>query len=123
MAKGLDALQGKPISTAFQVIGYPDGKQQFPGADIYIWSTSSMGGMMLPQTATTVVQPYGGAPVYGTTTYNQYVPMNASYQIKIMAEPHTDTIRSWEGYGNEAGAVRYASPLYKYYLSTLPKKH
>jgi hypothetical protein len=36
--KGADAMIGEPIETAFNVIGYPDKKEQFGADTVYFWN-------------------------------------------------------------------------------------
>jgi hypothetical protein len=121
MSSGLDALMGQPISKAYQVIGYPDSRLDYGNEIMNVWSTSSSGGMVLPQVANTTIQnPYLGTS-YASTMYNSYVPINAEYQIKIISDKKTGIIQNWEGYGNPAGAERYSGRLYRYYESTVKK--
>jgi hypothetical protein len=36
--KGLGALEGKDVKGAFNVLGYPSGKQEFGSETVYFWS-------------------------------------------------------------------------------------
>jgi hypothetical protein len=126
--QGLSALVGQPIQQAFNTLGYPNGQQRFGNEDVYVWAHQSTGGMMLPQVATTY-QNYGSQSMYGTvgqtpvyanlgprnvttsTLYNQYVPMNAQFMIKIGADSRSGIIRTWQWEGNELGAQFFAPRL------------
>jgi hypothetical protein len=111
MESGLSALVGRDIKTAIEVMGYPSGKQQFGDDTVYYWALNSSGGVMIPQTANT--QGYvGNRPVYAQTTYNQYIPMNYSCEIKIITA--NDIIKSWEYYGNYNGCSPFISRLGAY---------
>jgi len=115
MTKGLQALSGHGIQTAFSVLGYPDAKQEYGGDTVYIWSTNRSGVLFLPQTSAT--QGYVGiTPVYGMTTYNQAVPINYKCTIKIVADSN-GMIKYCEWGGNEGGCRSYASRLSRYYKS------
>jgi hypothetical protein len=118
MSSGLDALMGQPISKAYQVIGYPDSRQDYGSEIVDVWSTCSSGGMVLPQVANTTIQNPSLGTSYGSTVYNTYVPTTAEYQIKIISDKKTGIIQNWEGYGNAYGAERYSRRLYEYYKST-----
>lgn len=112
MEEGLNALNGKPITTAVSVLGYPDGQQAFGGDKVYIWSRNFQGSYTLPQTATTTGY-IGNTPVYGTTTYNQTHTANYNCQIKLAVGPD-DRIKHWEYQGNPGGCGGYARSLKAY---------
>lgn len=129
--KGLQAMVGQPIQAAFGILGYPEGKQSFGNDDVYIWSHERTGGMLMPQVATTY-QTYGSQSLYGTvgrtpvyanvspqtvtssTLYNQYVPMNAQFRIKLGADARSGIIKTWQWDGNELGAQFFAPVLGQY---------
>ena len=129
--KGLQAMVGQPIQAAFGILGYPEGKQSFGNDDVYIWSHERTGGMLMPQVATTY-QTYGSQSLYGTvgrtpvyanvspqtvtssTLYNQYVPMNAQFRIKLGADAKSGIIKNWQWEGNEMGAQAFAGALGAY---------
>ncbi len=112
MEEGLNALNGKPITTAVSVLGYPDGQQEFGGDKIYIWSRNFQSSYTLPQTATTTGY-VGNTPVYGTTTYYQTHTANYSCKIKLAVGPD-DRIKHWEYQGNPGGCGGYARSLKAY---------
>lgn len=118
--EGLTALTGKPISTAVQVLGYPDQERRFQNDKIYIWSTSFQGTYTTPETATTTGY-IGGTPVYGTTTYNTTQTANYSCLIKIITGTN-GLIKNWEYNGNPGGCGSYASRLKAYAKSQEPQQ-
>lgn len=137
--KGLNALMWQNVSTAFNVLGYPDGKQEFGEKDVYVWTRVHSRGMVLPQVATTyqnigpasVSGNIGTTPVYGTvgpqtvattSITSQYVPMTSEFLIKLVAERKTGAITNYEWSGNQMGAQEFASRLHNYYLSTKQSK-
>jgi hypothetical protein len=67
MEEGLNALMGNKIETAFDVLGYPSGKQEYGSDTLYIWGRNVSGGLVLPYTATTSGY-VGSTSYYGTTT-------------------------------------------------------
>jgi len=112
MQNGLNALQGKPAQTAFDVLGYPSSKQVFGNDTVYYWQVDRTGGVLMPQTSTTSGF-VGTAPVYGTTTYNQVVPVHANCEIKVITDSK-GTIINWEYGGNLMGCAEYVDRLNKY---------
>ena len=113
MEKGLGALVGKDVKTAFNVLGYPSGKQEFGSETVYFWSVSRSGTYSMPQTSTTSGM-VGTTPVYGTTTYYQQVPYNYTCLVKIITAKSGQII-SWEYEGNLAGCSAYAGRLNDFY--------
>lgn len=112
MEKGLDKLNGKNISEAFQLLGYPSGKQTFGQDTVYVWSNNQQGTMYMPQTATTSGL-VGNTYYSGQTSYNQAVPVNYNCEIKIVAT-ESGTIKNWQYNGNRGGCSNYISTLSKY---------
>ena len=113
---GLSALMGRNESVAFDVLGYPSGKQEFGDQTVYYWSRSASGTMLIPQTSTTYGS-VGTTPVYGTTTYNQAVPYNYSCLIKLAANK-SGTLVHWEYDGNLGGCGAYIRRLNDFGKST-----
>lgn len=108
MEDGLNVLSGKNIQTAFNVLGYPTGAQQFGNDTVYFWTTNHSGGIIIPQTVST--QGYiGRIPVYNQAIYNQYVPMNYSCLLKLITGD--SIIKSWEYEGNLGGCTAYIKRL------------
>jgi len=119
MQRGLNALTGQNIQTAFDVFGYPSGKQEFGNDVVYYWQTSSSGVIPVPMTATTLNNNLGTFPSYSTTTYNQLVPVSYDCLIKLITD-ETGTIRTWEYEGNY-GCVGYIHRLNTYCKESKPK--
>ena len=109
---GLNALMENHISTAFDVIGYPDSKMKLDHNTVYVWGYSRNSTINMPQTS--YHSGFAGDTYYsGTTTYNQPITINASSQIKVIAN-NAGYIQTWEAYGNEYGLQRYAARLKQY---------
>ena len=113
LKQGLDFMMGEDVSVAFNVLGYPTSKQEFGQDTVYYWSRSGSGILFLPQTSTTYGA-VGTTPVYGTTTYNQAVPVNYSCLIKLVADP-SGSLKSWEYDGNKRGCKSYIKKVHRYY--------
>jgi len=116
MDKGLNALMHKDAGVAFGVIGYPDGKNKFGNETVYFWTLNQTSTMVLPQTSTTTGM-VGMTPVYGTTSYNQAVPLNCNCLIKLIANENNVLIR-YEWRGNNCGCRSYNDRLGRYYEQT-----
>lgn len=106
---GLKSLMGHDAQTAFDALGYPSGKMNFGTDTVYYWAINRSGTLVLPQTSTTSGY-VGSTPVYGSTTYNQVVPVNYNCQIKLIADSN-GTLKSWEYEGNIGGCQSYISRL------------
>lgn len=115
LEQGLKYMMGEDISVAFNTLGYPTSKQEFGQDTVYYWSISNSGTLLLPQTATTYGT-VGTTPVYGTTTYNQAVPVNYNCLIKLIANS-AGTLKSWEYSGNIGGCKHYINRVDAYYKS------
>jgi hypothetical protein len=113
MQRGLKALQWQDIQTAFDVLGYPSGKQEFGTDTVYFWEVNSSGTIFLPQTTTTSGY-VGMAPVQASTTYNQSVPVNYNCLIRLITDDQ-GIIKSWEYRGNYGGCTNYINRLNRYY--------
>jgi hypothetical protein len=99
---GLKSLTGKDIRTAFTVLGYPNGKQQFGSDSVYIWATSRSGTIYTPGTATHSGM-IGITAYSGVTSYGQNVPYHWTCQIRIITDSE-DRIISWDYEGNAGSA-------------------
>jgi hypothetical protein len=113
MDRGLNALNGQPINTAFSVIGYPAGKQTFGSDVVYYWGRSSTEVMFMPQTVNTYGS-VGSTPYYGSTMHNQAIPVNYTCDLKIITDEN-GIIKTWEYDGNIGGCERYIRQLDTYY--------
>lgn len=129
---------GEPIQTAFDVLGYPDGVQRWGDDEVFIWNRSGSGVAVIPQVASTY-QSWGAAPftinqgvtrpitygtvgpqtMYGTTTYNQFVPTQSSFVLKLIANAKTKRIRSYEFSGNLVPARDLMLRMRSYYLQKM----
>lgn len=121
MQRGLNALQGRNVQTAFDVLGYPSGKQEFGSDTVYYWQVNSSGTILLPQTSTTSGY-VGMTPVYGSTTYNQVVPVNYNCLIKLITD-EKGIIKTWEYNGNYGGCASYIKRLNQYYNQSNESKN
>ena len=115
MENGLVALMGKDVDTAFNVIGYPSSKNEFGNKTVYYWSVNKSTTMFLPQTRTTSGT-VGMTPFYGTTTYNQSIPLNCVCEITLTANKNGKLI-NYDFYGNNCGCRIYIDRLSRYYDS------
>ncbi|EMA2446385.1 hypothetical protein U2G60_001614 [Vibrio fluvialis] len=111
--QGLTRMMGEKESVAFNVLGYPSAKQQYGSDTVYYWTVSRSGTVFVPQTSTTSGT-VGGSPVYGTTTYNQAIPVNYSCQIKLVANS-SGYLKQWEYSGDYAGCKNYMDKVTYYY--------
>lgn len=112
MEEGLNALMGHKDETAFNVLGYPSGKQEFGSDILYIWGRNASGNLALPQTTTTYGN-VGTTPFYGTSTSIQNVPYSYNCTIKLMAN-YQGILSHWEYDGNLGGCTPYIQRLNKF---------
>ncbi len=115
MDKGLTALRGEKIQTAFNYLGYPDTEQVIAGSKVYTWGTSYSQTAIMPVTNYTSgnVYGYGGSANYhGTST--SYVPQTYNYLciLKIITDKK-GVIINGQYEGNEGGCSDYGSALNK----------
>lgn len=116
MDDGLRGLVGQPIDAAVAKLGYPNGEQNIAGMKLVVWSSSSSGVMMLPQTArnygTVNTSRAGFANYSSTTTYSAPVPYNYSCEIKVRVDERS-IIQGYDYSGNLGGCSRYINALTK----------
>lgn len=110
---GLSAMQGKDISVAFNVLGYPSGQQKIGSDNVYVWTVNHSSTIHLPQT-TTAYGHVNYVPVYGSVTYNQPTTLHHYCNIRIIAGPN-NVIKTWDYSGNNIGCSRYSNALGRYY--------
>lgn len=115
MEKGLEALQGKDIAVAVDVLGYPDKQTSFASDKIYIWSSSFQSTSYVPQTSTTTGY-VGNTLVYGQTTSTVAQTNQHSCEIKLGTDKF-GIIKNYEYSGTMGGCARASSSLFKYYKS------
>lgn len=134
----LQPMMGQHIQTAFDVLGYPDGVQRWGSDEVFIWTRSGSCFAVIPQVATTY-QSWGATPftinqgvtrpiTYGTfgpqtmsctTTYNQFVPTQSSFILKLITDAKTKRIRSYEFSGNLVPARDLMLRMRSYYLTVM----
>jgi hypothetical protein len=112
LENGLNALVGRSDSEVFNVLGYPNGKQEFGADTVYVWGNSRNTTMFLPQTQTTTGY-VGTTPVYGTTTTTQAIPMNFNCTIKVIVS--SGLVKTWEYDGNLGGCEPYINRLNRHF--------
>lgn len=120
MEKGLKDFEGKPMTTAVDVLGYPDAHNKFGDDTVYIWSNSFNHTSYTPTTSYTTGY-VGSAPVFGQTTTNTARTRNLSCMIKI-ASGKDGMIKSVEYKGAMAACNPYAKRLHKYSQSLIAKQ-
>ncbi len=109
ISSGLEYFIGRPIDSAVQVRGYPDGKREILGHTLYIWSSNHSATLAVP-TMSTTTGVAGSIPVYGTTT--SVMPIYGSFYCTItLAVDAKDTIVNWQWTGNLGGCEQYAKIL------------
>ncbi|WP_025442277.1 hypothetical protein [Vibrio parahaemolyticus] len=113
LERGLDYMMGESDSVAFNVLGYPSGKQEFGSDTVYYWFINNSGVVFVPQTSTTYGS-VGTTSFYGTTSYSQAVPVNYSCQIKLIADSY-GVLTRWEYNGNIGGCKSYIKRVNNYY--------
>lgn len=118
LERGLNFMMDKDESVAFEVLGYPTGKQESGSDTVYYWSVSRSGTLFMPGTSTTSGT-VGTTPYYGTTTYNQAVPVNYNCLIKLVSGP-MGYLKHWEFDGNYGGCEHYISRVNQYYQANNP---
>ena len=107
----LAAFQGRPVQDAFDVLGYPAGKQEFGQDTVYTWARDHRGAMILPQTTNTTGY-VGGTQFGATSTTSQVVPMHYACTVKLIAGPD-GVVRKWQYEGNAGGCEPYMRSLRK----------
>lgn len=113
MENETNAIKGQFIETAFDVLGYPSGKQKVENGTVYFWSVNSSRLILIPQPVTTYGFKGTTSP-FGTTSYKPYVPVLEHCLIKIVTY-HNDRIKTWETPGNHGECQHYIKRLSKYY--------
>ena len=111
MNDGLNALKGQPEQESFAILGYPDGKQEFSGRTIYIWSTHNQSTYLAYNPSTTSGN-IGGIPFSATT--NTYSTETIEGECKIKMIVNDGIVEGWEYEGNIAGCEWYIKRLNDY---------
>lgn len=137
----LQPLMGQPIQTAFNVLGYPEAVQRWGSDEVFIWTRSGSGFAVIPQMATTyqsrgstpfmVNQGMAGPPIYGTvgpqygystTAYNQVVPTQSSFVLKLIADAKTQRIKNYDFAGSLIPARDLMLRARGYYLTVMRQR-
>jgi len=113
MENGNNAIKGQFIETAFDVLGYPSGKQKVENGTVYFWSVFSTRSILIPQPVTTYGFK-GTTSLFGTTSYNPYVPVLDNCLINMITY-HNGRIKTWETQGNHEECQHAIERLNKYY--------
>lgn len=109
LERGLNALVDEDIDTAVSVLGYPDSKMDFKGQNIYIWSASRVGTVIMPSTAYTTGY-VGMTPYTAQTNYNQVSSYQANCMLKISCDS-SDRITTWQYEGSVSGCYDFINRL------------
>ncbi|MBE7496869.1 MAG: hypothetical protein HS117_18155 [Verrucomicrobiaceae bacterium] len=110
--QGLADLKGKPIETAFDVLGYPSSKLELGNDTVYKWNTSFSSVMPIPQVANTTGL-VGATPFQMQTTSAGFIRQDHAGEISIGANKK-GVIQRCSYYGTERGLHAYAECLDKY---------
>ena len=113
MEKGLGALVGKDVQTAFKVLGYPSDKQEVGGETVYFWLLTRFETYAAPRTSTAYGS-VGNAPALGTITNIQTERRRDSCLVKMITASNGQIISS-EYEGNSSACSRFAGQLGEYY--------
>lgn len=113
---GLNALVGKPLSTAVDTLGVPNGERVITGRHYVQWGRTSAGFMPMPTNSYT----YGTANVgssYGnysaTTLGTIYVPVSYNCTVTLTVDSN-ERISDWSYDGNLGGCAPYIERLKNY---------
>ena len=111
MDKGLRALSGKKIDTAFRILGYPENKQEFNGVTVYIWN-NSLNTVRVYTEPRMVYGTVGKEEIRTIVNENQYVPVTLSCRIQIAVDKN-GYIKDYS-YDDDGGCLSYSRRLEKY---------
>jgi hypothetical protein len=99
MNKGLQALSGKDIKTAFSVLGYPNEEHAYGDETVHIWSKKSP------------VAYYPAGYYDGKARISQ---VSNDCTIRMVSDSRGE-IKHWEWSGSEQACQSYAGKLRNYY--------
>ena len=108
MEKGLDALVGKDVRYAFDVLGRPNGKQEFGGETVYIWQNSR--SMMFYEPGLTQISRTPLRADDATIASPYWVPMQGVCVVRVISGPD-NIVRRWDYNGDGLGCDDYARRL------------
>ena len=106
---GLDALKGRSISKAIDVLGLPHSQTTIAGQQVYRWSVSRMVPNMMPTISQTTGY-VGQTPVNMVSTGSVLSVGQATCDIRISTDAR-NIITNWSAEGNNAGCHVYRSRL------------
>ncbi|MFZ7096718.1 hypothetical protein ACOPJQ_02390 [Luteimonas dalianensis] len=109
--EGLASFKGRPISEAFDVLGYPAQQQQFGDDTVYTWATSHTGVAIAPTTSTTSGT-VGSTPFNATTTGMQTTSVSYACTVKLIVGPD-NLVRRYDFEGNMGGCEGYMQRLHR----------
>jgi len=112
MDNGLNALVGKDVRYAFNVLGHPNGKQESGGGTVYIWQNSRT--MMFYEPGLTQISrtpPRADDTNYSDIIASPYwVPMQGVCVVRLIAGPD-NIVRRWDYNGDGLGCDDYVRRL------------
>lgn len=113
--KGLNALVGKDVRYAFDVLGYPNGEQEFGSETAYIWQNSRSTMFYEPRFTTDKAPDirsfsYRDSRFSDLTPSGYWVPMQGVCVMRIIAGPD-NIVRRWDYNGDGLGCDDYVSRL------------
>lgn len=109
--EGLASFKGRPVSEAFDVLGYPAQQQQFGDDTVYTWATSHTGVIVTPTTSTTSGT-VGSTPFRATTTGMGTTPVSYACTVKLIVGPD-NLVRRYDFEGNMGGCEGYMQRLHR----------
>jgi hypothetical protein len=113
MEKGLGALVGKDVKTAFDVLGNPSAKQEVGGETVYIWQLSKFESYSAPRTSPTYGS-IGNIQALGTSTSSEKVLRSDTCRVKMIAANSGQIILA-DYEGNSSACSSFSERLGKYY--------
>lgn len=113
MNDGLNKLQGKDKTVAFEALGYPSQQQTFDDTTVYTWSNAvnDVAALSSPQLTTGAI---GSTTFNATTIQTDYVPVTYTCKIQI-ATDKTGKIKNYNYDGNMGGCETYIHRLNNYF--------
>ena len=106
---GLSAMVGKPVSTAIEVLGYPNSRMDIGSDEVYIWKVDQTGVVYVPQTLTTTGQ-VGSTNFSSLSTYSQAQIHQSVCTVRVISG-RNGLIKSWDFSGNISGCESFSGSL------------
>ncbi len=117
--QGLVDLKGKPIETAFDVLGYPSSKLDLGDHTVYKWNSSFSSVMPFQQVSNTYGA-LGTVPFQAQTNSIGFIPQHHSGELNIGTNKQ-GIIQRCSYTGTERGLHGYADLLDRYSKSLRTK--